>query len=90
MAYARKVDRNQAEIVDALRQVGASVFSLHRVGHGCPDILVGYRGTSYLMEVKSDNGKLNDNEREWIANWRGMDVAVVRTVDEALETIGAM
>ena len=42
MSYdAPRVDRNHSEIVDALRQAGASVQSLVKVGDGCPDLLVG-------------------------------------------------
>ena len=40
MSYGRRaprVDRNHAEVIDALRQAGASVQSLVKVGDGCPD-----------------------------------------------------
>ena len=90
MRYAAKADNNQAEIVAALRSVGASVTSLHRVGQGCPDLLVGYRGHTYLMEVKSPGGKLTEPENEWITTWSGLDVAIVTTVDDALRLIGAI
>lgn len=38
---AAKVDKNQPEIVEALRAEGAVVQHLHAVGVGCPDLLVG-------------------------------------------------
>ena len=41
MRRAARTDANQAEIVAALRGVGASVQPLHAVGQGCPDLLVG-------------------------------------------------
>ena len=44
MRRAARVDRNQAEIVVALRAGGASVQPLHAVGKGVPDLLVGWRG----------------------------------------------
>jgi Holliday junction resolvase len=83
---AKRTDRNQADIVNALRTIGATVESLHAVGGGVPDLLVGYNGATYLIEVKTATGRLNQLQREWHAAWRGQ-VAVCRSVDEAIETI---
>ena len=87
-----KVDANQAEIVKALRDVGATVQTLTQVGKGCPDILVGYkrlngRHANYLMEIKHGKGQLTPDEHTWHQKWNGQ-VAVVRTVREALGIIG--
>jgi hypothetical protein len=84
----RRTDHNQAEIVKALRDVGATVQDLHLVGHGCPDILVGYRGKNYVMEIKMPTGTLNEAETRWIGDWQGK-THVIRSVDEALLAIGA-
>lgn len=89
MRRAARVDRNQNEIVTALRKVGASVQHLHNVGRGCPDIAVGFRGATYLLEVKTDDGTLTNAEAIWHAHWRGQ-VDIVRNVDEALRVIGAI
>lgn len=43
MAYARKVDNNQAQIVRALRDCGLSVAITSSVGNGFPDLAVGGR-----------------------------------------------
>ncbi len=85
-----RADKNQQEIMRALREVGASVVSLHRVGQGVPDLLVGYRGQNFLLEVKNPGGKgrrLTEKEAEFIKTWRGQ-VAVVASPEEALKTIG--
>lgn len=84
-----KVDANQAEIVAALRGVGASVQSLAPVGNGCVDLLVGFRKANYLLEVKGDKGKLTDEQVEWHRQWQG-EAHIVRTVDDALIAIDAM
>ena len=98
---AARVDSTQAAIVEALRAAGASVIVLSSVGQGCPDILCGYNpGLSIeldgdvipielniLMEIKSDTGKLTPDQVEWHAAWRGQ-VAIVRSVEEALQVIG--
>jgi hypothetical protein len=89
---AKRVDKNQAEIVAALRAVpGVTVQDLHTVGKGCPDILVGYyrwpTRLNFLFEIKSPGGKLTGSEPEWHARWRGQ-VAVVHSAEEALKIMG--
>ena len=86
--YDAKVDKNQPEIVAALRAVGASVLHLHAVGRGCPDLAVGFRGVTYFLEVKSDKGKLTPAEQEFFDTWKGR-AAIVRSPEEALKAIGA-
>jgi len=87
-----RVDANQKAIVAALRQVGASVQSLADIGHGCPDLLVGFRGRTLLMEVK-DGSKvksaraLTPDEEEWIAAWKGAPVFVVESPEQAIDTV---
>jgi Holliday junction resolvase len=93
MRTAAKVDRNQSEVVDALRKVGASVQSLASIGKGCPDLLVGYHGILYLMEVK-DGTKipsqqvLNKDQIKWHEAWNGSPVYVVRSIEQALKILG--
>jgi len=89
MRWNAKTDRNQAEIVAALRAAGASVRTIHRIGSGLPDLLVGYRGRNYLLEIKSPAGTLTPDETEFFQSWRGQ-VAIVRTPTEALAAIGAI
>jgi hypothetical protein len=91
MRRAAKVDRNQAEIVAALRGIGATVLPLHAVGKGCPDILCGWNGFNYLIEVKDWQAPKSDRvltpaQAEWHAGWKG-SVAVVETVDAALAVV---
>lgn len=93
MRTAAKVDANQPEIVAALRSAGATVQPLHSVGQGCPDLLVGYRGQTYAIEVKDGRKppsarKLTPAQEDWHGAWKG-HVAVVSSVDEALAAIGA-
>ena len=82
-----KVDENQAEIVDAFRRCGASVVSLADVGGGIPDLLIGYRDVTFLVEVKTAEGKLNDLQKKWHARWNGQ-IAIVRSVDDVLRLLG--
>ena len=78
-------DANQSTIVAALEVVGATVE--HLGGKGVPDLLIGYSGRNYLLEVKTKKGKLNDDQRTWHVQWNGQ-VAVVRTIAEAFRAVG--
>lgn len=90
---AARIDRNQPEIVAALRAAGATVEPLHTVGDGCPDLLVGFRRANHLLEVKDGSKppsarELTAPQIRWHIEWRGY-VTVVTSVDEALAAIGA-
>ena len=89
---AARVDSSQAEIVSALRAVGAIVVPLCRCGvRDVPDLLVGVPATRrvILVEVKTPGEKPRPPQRDWLARWPG-ETAVVTTVDEALQLLGAI
>ncbi len=81
-----KIDANQREIVQALRAIGASVVSLAPMGGGVPDLLVGYRGANWLLEIKGDRGKLTSAQMEFHAAWRGF-VRVVYCKNCAIDVV---
>jgi hypothetical protein len=84
-----KVDLNHTEVVNALRAAGCTVQSLAEVGDGCPDLLVGYRGTTWLLEVKSPGGSVTEDQVQWLARWRGGCTRVVYSPEQALAVVGA-
>ncbi len=93
MRRAARVDENQGEIVQALRKCGATVQSLAATGQGVPDLLVGHRGRTVLLEVKDglrppSERQLTPDQIEWHVNWRGGPCMVVGSVGEALAAIG--
>lgn len=51
---AARRDNNEVQIVAALTAAGASVT--HLSAPGVPDLLVGYRGATLLLEVKTELG----------------------------------
>lgn len=89
MRINARVDSNQREITLALRAAGATVENIAPLGKGRPDLLVGYHGNNYLLEVKSKGGKLTPAEEEWHIKWRGQK-SIVFTTTEALRAIGAV
>ena len=87
-----RIDANHNEIVEALRAIGATVQSLATVGDGCPDILVGYQGADYLMEIKDGSKapskrRLTPDQIIWRQRWRG-HVHIVNCVEDAYHAIG--
>jgi hypothetical protein len=60
--HAELRDSNEPEIVTALEAVGASVTRLG--SKGVPDLLVGYRGETFLLEVKHVDAK-GKTVRRW-------------------------
>lgn len=91
MRTAAKVDDNQAEVVDGLRQMGCTVQILSAVGKGCPDLLVGVAGINLLMEVKDGSKpesatRLTPDQVKWHGEWRGQ-VHVVKSLEHAIRII---
>lgn len=75
------------DIVKALRQVGATVLRLS--AEDAPDLLVGYRGQNWLVEVKRPGRFYSKGQTLFSLTWRGQ-IALVQTIDEALLVIGAI
>ncbi len=84
-------DNNHDEIVLALRESGASVAETHEMSRGFPDLVVGYNGENYFIEIKNPRSGhgITDAQVKWHSNWRGQ-VAVANSAEEALEIIGAI
>lgn len=82
-----KRDANHREIVQALRDAYISVFDAGDIGHGYPDLVCGFQGQNYLLEIKTESGKLTPDQVEFIDSWRGT-VHIVRTPAEALRVFG--
>jgi len=83
MRRAAKRDYAEAEIVNALEEMKATVYRLDQP----VDLLIGYRGRSILAEVKTGKGKLNENQIKFIESWNGGDIPILRTSDDAINLI---
>ena len=88
---AARVDANHAAVVDCLRRCGCVVQSLAAVGCGVPDILAFHRATKRILLLEIKDGKkeparrrLGDAQVKWHADWSGLPVYVVESVDQAL------
>lgn len=93
MRRAAKIDDNQREVVNALRQLPQVTVALTAaVGKGVPDFVVGYKGNNYWIELKDGNKppsqrKLTEHEEAWHEKWTG-HVAICNNLDEVLKEIG--
>lgn len=81
-----RVDKNQARIVSTVRQMGASVYSLADVGNGVPDVLVGIFGISEVWEIKSETGKLTEDQVRFHNEFKG-SVRIIRSSADAIRRI---
>jgi hypothetical protein len=88
MSYIKKVDKNQKDVVKALRDYGADVFLLHTVGGGIPDLMVCYNDETILIEVKDGaDKKLTPQQIFLFAGWKGGPLHRVNSVQEAVEVL---
>jgi Holliday junction resolvase len=92
MRRAARIDDNQNEIVKKLRDIGCSVAITSAVGRGFPDIVVGFKGFNYLIEIKDgkkppSQRKLTSDEQAWHDQWRG-SVHIVESFDDCLAILG--
>ena len=87
MRHAARVDANQDQIVVALRAAGAYVWII-----GLPvDLLVGYKGHTFLVEIKTDaKQRLTALQQDFFKNWGGSTLARVDSPDAALRMIGVL
>ena len=89
MRRAPRIDANHAAIVEALREhPGVSVQSLAGVANGCPDLLVGVAGSTYVVEVKDGDKPLSHrsftpDQVTWIEQWNGSPVVVLMDCGKA-------
>lgn len=86
--YAKRTDKNQQEIMDCLRKMGAVVHDLSKNGKGIPDLLIGYRGLTSLAEVKSSTkATYTKDQDKFNADWKGDKVFRINDLDDAIKLI---
>lgn len=91
--YRRRTDKNQAPLMDILRELGFAVQDIHEVGGGCPDMFVGgnhrHKGPFIVViEVKTKDGSLTPDEEDFFGRWYGLPAIVATKPSEILEWFG--
>ncbi len=85
MRRRAKVDTNHSALVEVFRAHGCLVQSLAPLGRGVPDLLVHFRGFTWLVEVKRPKGKLTSDQVTF--QDRGWPVHVVKSEADVQELI---
>ena len=90
MRRGSKPDLNHAEIRDGLRSIIGKqcVVDIKDFGGGIGDLLVGFRGINYLLEVKKDKkATLTPAELAFKKTWEGQWNRV-ESLEQAMKVIG--
>ena len=91
--YAKRTDDNHSAVVEELRSVlhDGTVLDASGAGNGFPDLVIGWKGRNYLVELK-DPGKPPSRRKLTTAqvglhqNWQGQ-IAVCHSAAEIMATI---
>jgi Holliday junction resolvase len=88
MRLKAKKDANHNEIVAILEAGGVVVKDMSTQGRGFPDILAWHLEAWYLIEIKNPKTEygrkgLNKNQIDFLKDWKGGPVFVMRTNEEA-------
>lgn len=94
MGYAKRIDRNQNEIVKILRQLGCSVYVTSGVGDGFTDIVFGLCGFNFLGEIKDGSKppsarKLTPKEQKFHDEWKGQ-VCILESIEQAIAFVNCV
>jgi hypothetical protein len=76
MRRAARIDANQTAVTKALRDAGMTVAVTSSLGKGFPDLVVGFRGLTCLVELKDgakppSAQKLTADEQQFADSWAG-------------------
>lgn len=70
---------------------GVSVRSIHTIGQGIGDLILGYKGKNYLIEVKdgsksASRKKLTPDEERFHKEWTGQ-ICIVENIDDIIDLL---
>jgi len=91
--YAKRTDDNHKCLVEELREAlpEATIFDASGAGRGFPDLVVGWQGRNYLIEVKdpaktASRRKLTEAQKKLHLSWQGQ-INVCHSAAEICATI---
>lgn len=93
MRYARKRDGNHSAIAKTFERMGCTVLDTSSIGlAGFPDLVVGFRQTNHLVEVKNPETRygragLNEAQSAFNRHWNGAGMWAVSSEDEAMAVV---
>lgn len=91
--YAKRTDANHTVVVNEIKAAlpESTVFDLSGAGRGISDIIVGFRGRNYLIEIKDSAKapsarKLTPAQERFHVEWQGQ-IDVCHNAAEVLAVI---
>lgn len=91
--YRGSRDRNHADLVRCLEELGCTVADMALAGvEGFPDVVIGLCGETHLVEFKNPATRygragLNLEQSGFARDWRGSKVWVVSSRDEVIALV---
>lgn len=84
--FAAKRDKSEPAIVKSLRFLkGVSYTFINMTG--VPDLLLGYAGRNYLIEVKTPGRwTLTPDQLRWHGDWKG-EIAIAETIEDVVAAL---
>lgn len=77
-------DGTHKEVIERLQSLGCSVRDLSQNGDpGGPDLLVGFSGRDFQVEVKTEKTPVSDKQVEFMQGWRGAEVVILVSARQA-------
>lgn len=83
-----KRDKSEPEIKAVLKAMGATFFEISK--KDVPDLCCGYRGVTFLVECKSEKGKLREGQQKFREEWQGMPILVARCAEDIINFINTL
>lgn len=84
MPKKKRRDANHFEVVKWLKGLFFSVQDTSQVGDSFPDLVVAKHGINVVVEIKTDEGKLEPGQVEFMETWRGPS-HVIRTMQDCID-----
>lgn len=82
MTKAKRVDKNQKEIVEQLRILGYNVEYTYMIGKGFPDVVISFENLFTIpIEFKSKGGKLTEDEEKFHNRYKGYIITAYNLED---------
>ena len=82
--HAARVDANQREIVEELREAGVRILLINQA----VDAVCLYRGQVLIVDFKTVEGRLTDTQRELVMD--GWPITFARSAFDVLKALGAV
>ena len=89
-------DATQKEIIDVLRKCGVSVGIIGSGSDGIPDLVIGYRGKTFLCECKTAKEKsgwkwrYKETQIKFHADWKGGRILTFTNAKDAADWVCMM